>query len=379
MQRKMRSVAGMLLTSVLTGLAGCEASAPAPDAPREVSRSMPRLTPSEITIPDSARPELRFSRLAVSTAGALAYTGAFDPAGRRVILTDGMHRERARVGLPGEGPGELRSVGQLVFLDSVLLIEDDEQARILAIASDGELLSSRRYPAGGRVLAVHADSVDVEHGFGTSRTQVRRYSLESGGWRILTGASDSAFQRITRGDSTPGRYVSPAFAAYPGGFVLANPYTYDLQYFDAEGRRMAAARRDVPSRRRTARELVDARARIERSKRQFRGPKGQTVAHGGAQDAIARLATAPLRHFSATHGLHFDGRGRLWVIGQANDSTFADVFARDEFLGRITLPCRSSNLYASLRGEWLVLPCEAAGAEVSTEIELRLYRIEEPS
>ena len=181
MQRAMRTIAAMLLVPGAAALAGCDVPESAADPIQPVSRSMPWLTRSDISIASVARPELRGSHIAVSNAGALAYSGAFDRAGRRVVLTDAMHHERARLGPPGEGRGELRSVGQLAFVDSALFIDDDQQGRILSIAPDGKLRSNWRYPAGGRILAMHADSVDVEYGDGTDLTQVRRSAATHSG------------------------------------------------------------------------------------------------------------------------------------------------------------------------------------------------------
>jgi hypothetical protein len=66
------------------------------------------------------------------------------------------------------------------------------------------------------------------------------------------------------------------------------------------------------------------------------------------------------------------------VIGQANDSTFADAFAGARWLGRRMLPCRHAGAYpdlqASLTGDWLVLVC-AAPEETTRDVELQVYRV----
>jgi hypothetical protein len=105
------------------------------------------------------------------------------------------------------------------------------------------------------------------------------------------------------------------------------------------------------------------------------GPSGGRVAIGGLEERLDSLPKQVLPHFSR-HGLGYDARGRLLVIGEATDSTFVDVFADTAFLGRQMLPCTGHYASVSLNGEWLALLCTTDAAE-GPPAELQLYRLED--
>ena len=109
----------------------------------------------------------------------------------------------------------------------------------------------------------------------------------------------------------------------------------------------------------------------------FVGPDGRRVQLPSDAADFARLPLDTLRHFRLASSLHFDARGRLWVIGQAHDSVFADAFAGTRWLGRQMLPCWHDHLQPSLNGTWLALACATPDAP-ERDVELQVYRIREP-
>ena len=362
------------LALVLTFSACVEANAVSGDSnPR--AAELPDVQRVDLTGLTKVGPEIRQSRVAVSADGGLAFTGAFSPDGALISTSDQRGAVRARFGRTGEGPGELRSPGLMFFNGEVLLVQDMDRARVVTFTASGKAGRVGRYPGADRLLHMQRDSVDVESGYGTEHVEVRRYSLQSGGWRVVVAGENAEFRRITRPDSGPPRYVSPAYAAGASEVVVANPYTYDMQAYDLAGRPTYSFGRDVPARHRTPREVEAARASIERSVRSFRGRNGTLVRPPGAQRALDRLKSARLRHFSAQGSMHFDGQGRLWVIGGIDDSTFADAFFQGQFLGRKVLPCAEPSDVTALEGEWLALLCRPANEADEREVELQLYRL----
>lgn len=273
----------------------------------------------------------------------------------------------------------------MAYAGDALYVEDDAQSRHVAFSSVGRLRAAQGHPP-GRVLAFHADSFDVELGFGTGREEIRRYPIGRGRSRALVAAGDAAFAALTRPDSAAPaiatRYVSPAVAVNDRELVVGNPYTYRFQAYDPAGRATYAFGRDLPPRVRTPAELAEDRTRLAKQRRSgIPGPKDQRIMVPGVEQAIARLPTAPLRHFSAVAGTQFDGAGRLWVIGDLGDSTFADVFADGRFLGRRILPCAAPSRFqslASLNDRWLALLCRAPDEDETREVELQLYLNDEP-
>ncbi len=89
----------------------------------------------------------------------------------------------------------------------------------------------------------------------------------------------------------------------------------------------------------------------------------------------ADLIPQHLPHFEVL-GLWFDVRHRLWVIGNANDSTFLDVFRDSVFLGRRSIACRRSwDQRPTLQGRWIAMTCDGETSEQPSVV--RLFRIVE--
>jgi hypothetical protein len=104
------------------------------------------------------------------------------------------------------------------------------------------------------------------------------------------------------------------------------------------------------------------------------GPDGKRIALD-VDGAMARAAARPVRHFTPTTGPQVDATGRLWVFGQAHDSTFVDLFHDRRFIRRWMFPCWNPWPSASIDAAWFLLVCEATSEEGDAVASLQLYRI----
>ncbi len=314
--------------------------------------------------------------IAVSRSGHVAFVGSRRQVGPLVTVVDSAGHLVSEFGRPGGGPGELSGSLELHFADTTLVVVDLDQARISHFTPHGRFLGGRRIPAGARPLAVVRDSIDLLTRTREGRAEIVRLPLRDGAGRTVVPPADSFLPHATAGNRAAGQDVPP-YAADGSRVAIAEPKGYVIAAYDPRGvRSFMASRQALEPRRRTARELEEASARIRRLMRSgMPGPTGGRVAIGGLEERLDSLPKQVLPHFSR-HGLGYDARGRLLVIGEASDSTFVDVFVDTTFLGRRMLPCTGHYASVALNGEWLALLCTTDAAE-GPPVELQLYRLED--
>jgi hypothetical protein len=187
----------------------------------------------------------------------------------------------------------------------------------------------------------------------------------------------SFLQEVARLDPTTGFDYPPTYGSAGPVSALGNGLEYEINLYNARGEATGTIRRTLPPRHRTPREqsLVEKRLRTLLA-HGFRGPNGKVIAIPGTQERLDTLSREVLPHFDR-HGLWFDARGRLWVVGETRDSTFVDIFADTLFLGRTMLPCQGPSRSVSMNGTWLALVCKVSGD--SGESELQLYHADDPA
>ncbi len=274
----------------------------------------------------------------------------------------------------GHGPGELVNVSELRFQGRHAIVLDLDQARLLTYDRAGKVASEFRIPVEFRLVGISPDSLDWMNRVGGGRAELRRGPGDHAGSRVLLTSSDSFLQTVTSGNRMAGQDIPP-YATSGGLLAIADPMQYAIRYYGADGSLRREFGRDLEPRRRTARELERDSERIRSlMKGGFKGPNG-AVAITGLEARLDSLKSTPLPHFYR-HGLGFDERGRLWVVGESNDSTFADVFADTTFLTRIMIPCLQPRGSVSLNGHWLALMCTVEDGG-DYDAELQLYRIVE--
>lgn len=378
----MRRVWPWVITSqIIAGLtAACgnepAASPPSTEADASVDRQMPLIRQVSLQIDPEIAPEQLNRPIAVSSGGHIAFVRSSRSQDHQVTIVDSLGRLTGRLGRSGQGPGELSGSLWLKFADTILAAVDLDQARLSRYHVDGTFLGTRQIKFGVRPLEVSADSFDYLDRVNGEAAEIRRAAIVSKQDRILVPATDTFLPKVTAGNRAAGLDVPP-YGAHGAVVALADPISYVIQYFSSEGKPVGSVRREIEARHRTPAEIARDAEAIESRQRTFRTPDGRRMPMPGTQARIDSLPLQTLPHFSR-NGVGFDARRRLWVIGEANDSTFADVFADTAFLGRQMLPCSDHRRSVALNGRWLVLLCAARDTS-DVEAEIQLYRIDEPN
>lgn len=309
--------------------------------------------------------------IAVSKQGEVAF-----PAGRgeesQFVVVDSLGSFVATFGQHGEGPHEVIGHGGILFGgDSTLVLVDPETRQTLVFGFDGKPSLDRRNLDAYFPIARDDESLLINRGFtdhGASR--VERVSISNRTAEVVIPQDDSLLRLL----GLTARGPWPA-AAWDGSRIVlgeGNSYTLVLYEPDQPPVQFGPSH---PPRHRTALELDQATSELTaRAREPFIGPYGKAIRTPDPDARIRKLKFDTLPHFTAAGGLAFDAQGRLWVVGQASDSTFADVYADTTFLGRITVDY--FNPYwtrpVALQSRWLAVPC----LESDDVYRIRLYRIE---
>jgi hypothetical protein len=268
----------------------------------------------------------------------------------------------------GDAPGELRMAMPLAVTDSSIVAWGLGALQVAEWSlADGRWLGS--VTATGAISPAY-----LAPGRGIVGTTERRDGtipvlLDPGNGKVrpLIDAPDSAYQRIfPRTRSYAVRFGNPAVVGeWPGGFLIGNGYSYQLLAYDWSGRLRYTFGRELPTNRRSPAQVEQfinelARSPIGRRPDQLAAARDQAV-----RDSV--------RWFSHLSPPRHDAEGRVWIIGSAGDTTFADLFAEAVFLGRIILDCPGFRGRSAVTGRWVALLCEVAD---DRDAALQLYRIE---
>lgn len=306
-------------------------------------------------------------------SGRLAIASDALPDEHLITVLDASSGEMWATGRKGEGPGELVDVSPILTTDATIHVMNDARRVVIEYSASGKFSGESRYRfEGGFVVGVSSDSMDVmAHRWLPRGGLVTRYAKRSSGSRVLVPASDS-FARGAMG-ARPGEPRTRgilAFVSSEARYVVADPFRYEVRWFAADGRALGTINRELPPKRLSPEEAAERRWAIEQEMKSF----GRTGPIG--EDLVARLDTLDrviLPQF-LWPGLGFDHTGRLWILGELGDSTFADVFTETAFLTRIMLPCQKPGRRVAIRGEWILLHCEEPQS-ISAPYRLQLYRI----
>lgn len=337
---------------------------------------MPSLEEVSVELPDSAVPIRDRGRMSLTRSGMLTFEPGADEGGFFASV-DSLGQFLGRWGRSGEGPGESRT-RSLISADSVILVMATNPSAIQVFSPNGDLLSERRIsPIDGFPQVAVGDSVDHVGGgriVGTRgissdlRGPVVRTCLYRVCSRELLPAEDSILDVVQVATPRLDGMRWPPFAAEPGRFVLGDGVGYRLWMFDDSGSLIKTfGRPELPARALTQAEMQDQREQWE-----------GFFARGIAVDS-ARLKTLLLSeripHFGYA-SMGFDAAHRLWVSGWVSDSTFFDVFAEEQFLGRITIDCVRERGALAIRGRWLAVLCTSDDPDKA--FYPRLFRIVDP-
>ncbi len=318
--------------------------------------------------------------MTVLDGGVVAVPGNFSPAG----MSGGMVHLLApdvdslvSIARLGEAPGEVSNgVKLLQARGDTLLILDLGRYALLRYDASGRYLTQRRMSSStrGAIMKVTSDSVDI---MSLPRPEliklapgfVWRQPLEGDGHRVLLAASDSFVEAFLANR----RQAQIPLAITPQRIALAEPWRYTVAVYDNDGRRLHVIDRPLTGPRRDSAEFQRARQNLLASLNEGGSPAQMR----SYRDQLDTLAQEFLPHLEQ-NALHFDHRGRLWVIGRVADSTFADVYSDADFLGRLTVPCAKPGRHIALTNSKLALLC-AETANDAVPWRLHLYSIVEPT
>ncbi len=150
-------------------------------------------------------------------ASRVTGTGSASPSsGSTRAHFDSLGTFLGRVGAPGDGPGELRSVRDVQWLHDEILVLDAIGPRLTTFAPNGDLLRTTRLAAPSGPFVVAGDSTVVVAAMGQAREQagvpLHELSMRSGEPARHFGAPD---RPAYAGDPSPGS-VGPGQSARPG-------------------------------------------------------------------------------------------------------------------------------------------------------------------
>jgi len=306
--------------------------------------------------------------VAVGPDGRMAFTATRSPDDSHMLhLADSTGATIARVGPRGEGPGELMLPGFFDFADDgTLLVWDGGTGRITIYASDGTVVSSRQIGQVSAPTALIGDSLDIRAA--DPNEPFVRQPLSEGRTRELVHPTrlefDSVFP-VASGGGIQSRGMIP-YAAGGGRIAFGHPTRNQILVFDDQGRYLGSVGRALPPQFPTAEQLAAESLSLTRQ------PSVSPAARAGL---LQRARTRPIRHLGL-RSLHFDGRGRLWVIRAQDGSAVADVYAELALIGTVPLDCPGFSANGSdIRGEWLAMVCRNPDENAPSDATLRLFRI----
>jgi hypothetical protein len=272
------------------------------------------------------------------------------------------------IGGEGEGPGEARLPLMVDLTGDVVTVFDLANHRVLEWFTNGRLKGSWRTPS---------TVVPVARIPGRGMVSIR--SRQEGLYPVLlTNETSQPLDLVTPQDSLMQEMFPasqgpverllniPIIGHWSGGSLIADGFAYKIALYDWDGKLVRVIQRDLPPNLRTPAQVEAEIAALRRS---------------GRRDEVwlaresRRLAATPITWFTHLGPPRPDYKGRLWVVGQHGEQTFADIFADGEFLGRIDISCPDFASRWSLKGEWLALMCEPDDPEAVFNAVVKLYRI----
>jgi|CXWK01.1.fsa_nt_gi hypothetical protein len=323
--------------------------------------------------------DARIHNIAVDTTGRIAFypTEGGIPLIRFVDSTGFWTGGASRI---GEGPGELDYPSRHWFVGDTLVVDESKRAVEIRFDRSGILLSERAITPGRVALAAGSDGLltfdpNWEASQSPPVVSLRPWGKE--GVREALGAAHPQLAAALAKRPGPAiTYPWPVVAMHNGIIALVEPHTPTVWYFNFAGKLLDSVVLDGAARMRGPYEAAEELEVFERVSRSGTvGPDGERY-RGPDIDSVRRLFKADRPPVAFVHGVNYDGRGRLWIVGPHNDSTRAIVLSGTRTLGTIMLPCFRVGRFVSISNRWLALHC-SKGEGADPPFELQLYRIVE--
>jgi hypothetical protein len=361
----------LLSLAFMVGVLGCESQPSTRLAESSVGSSteMPGVELVFVSSDPEESPGSISSRIRVGGDGlVLMPADRSDPA--TMVVVDSTGELIAAFGPKGEGPNELQRALPFEMLSGGPLVVDLAKLRVLQFDSNG--LVARQLELGGPTVipvGMIDDTMMLVSVAGMQGFLPGTLDLGKGGLKLLLGKPDSVLSSFG-GIMSAG--PQPVFGRWANGFVVANGQEYRIALYDWEGHLIRILDRNVPAPRRSPEQAV---AEFE----EFRNaPPGRRSTPAELEIKRAELISEDLPHFLHLARLWPDYKSRLWVVGPAGDTAYADVFSDTMFLGRLSLPCKGIERGWAVNGRWLALSCQPDDPTFEGDAVLKLFRITEP-
>lgn len=307
------------------------------------------------------------SPLEVSSRGSALYL-ANPTSSLKLVLVDSSASLISRLGVPGEGPGEVRRpVPVPANSPDGFVTWDVQLRRVSHWDSKGKLRSQIRLGGNGQVFAEVAGGFIGNQRLGGPLFQPIFFPTgDSVAKPLLSESRIEHFRSIEdQRKGTKANVYGHVFGLWDDGFLVADPNDYVLSLFDWRGALRATIRRDVPAPRPS---MARVMAFIDQS-------GGKSLPEVEKRKRVELMSAMELPHVSPGGVSRMDSAGRLWMLGIAGDSAFADVFTKDRFMGRLAIGCKGFEGFFSLRGQWLGMVCLPDDPDFDGDAIVKLFRI----
>ena len=301
----------------------------------------------------------RYSPVLVGPAGQLLFSS---PRDARVLTLRFRSGHFVTFGPLGDGPGEIRDpLGYLVD-DSSVVILDRSNLRLSSWSFDGTLLNEVKLdiPISPEVVPIGGNRWLLP---GAIRDRVRVAILDgtTGTLSEISLAHDS-FVQAHWGNPRLAAQNPPALGRWSGGILVGDRMSYSLAFYDWNGSRIQV----WDEGRGLNQPGPDALQRIVRERELTGRPLSPA--------AKAALAREPQPWFSRR--IRTDESGRTWLVGESNDSAYADVYSGTSFVGHLALPCLDIGPFWDLNGDWLAVVCTPDDSNATVDAVVKLFEIQ---
>lgn len=309
--------------------------------------------------------------IAIGPAGSVLHEVTLE-SGLRLGLIDTAGTLLAAVARSGEGPGEVQLPIPLRVSDTSVKAVDMATLRVTEWSLSGDLIQSLQLEqpilptteANGRWVAV-----DLTRG---SPTPVWRPARVEGEWTPI-GAGSEELDSVVRANAD--RTQLPPIGIRRGGFLVADGQDYRIAAIGIDGTPQGMIHRDLPPNLPSASQIEREMERNRRARRPDGKLRYERARLIQLEDSIRRTPLPWFRHGTA---LHADDLDRLWVIGVQHDTTFADVFVEQQWIGRHTFDCPGFAGRWALNRRWIALVCADTTGASATGARVVRYEIVSP-
>ncbi len=349
-----------LLLTLVALLPGCRAGRS--DAVATLSVAMPTLTALPTSTRIDAAPHSLSAPIRIGLHGDVLLSDPRADRQLRVVDTAGVVRWLAAP--KGEGPGEARMAMPLDLSDTSLMAFDLATHRMTEWDSSGRMLRTTAALPRTPLALVGPDSW---LGWEPDQPRYGVVLLDAEGHsREVLDHGEAAYVEMFPAVRDPRMIVPPTLGTWQGGFVVANGAKYVLALYDWNGGYVRTLRRELPENHYSEKQ-ADAELGA------LAGRPGQRTDNQELRRAEVMARVRPW--FTHVTPLGLDAAGRIWVVGQQGDTTFADVFTAAQFVGRVVLPCDGFQGRWAMRGNWLALVCAPDDPAAAVDAVVKRWRV----